>query len=207
VIYTVALTGGIGSGKSVITNFFRVFGVAIIDTDIISRELVSIGSPALRSIALRYGKCILTTQNTLDRSKLREIIFQNSTEREWLNHLLHPLIYEKVQLAKLQTRDVPYLLIVVPLLIESGLDYRTNRILVVDTSESLQLERILWRDKAKPQQVKDILSTQVSREKRINIADDIISNIDSLESLSVRVLKLHNKYLKLSINARKSLGY
>lgn len=198
VVYTVALTGGIGSGKSVITNFFRDLGVAIIDADIISRELVSTGSPALQSIVLRYGKGILTAQNTLDRLRLRRIIFQYSTEREWLNDLLHPLIYEKIQQTRLQMEDVPYVLIVIPLMIESGLDYQVNRILVVDALESIQLERISQRDKAKIKQVKDILSTQASREERITIADDIISNNDSLDDLLAKVLKLHNQYLKLA---------
>ena len=197
-VYTVALTGGIGSGKSVITNFFRDLGVAIIDADIISRELVSTGSPALQSIVLRYGKGILTAQNTLDRLRLRRIIFQYSTEREWLNDLLHPLIYEKIQQTRLQMEDVPYVLIVIPLMIESGLDYQVNRILVVDALESIQLERISQRDKAKIKQVKDILSTQASREERITIADDIISNNDSLDDLLAKVLKLHNQYLKLA---------
>ncbi|KNA29888.1 dephospho-CoA kinase [Pantoea ananatis] len=195
--YTVALTGGIGSGKSTIAGYFAASGVDIIDADVIAREVVEPGTPALQAIIERYGDAILTEQGTLQRSRLREIIFATPDEKTWLNALLHPLINARTQQLKAQAAS-PYVLWVVPLLVENRLQRQADRVLVVDTDEETQLRRTLQRDNVSLGQAKRILAAQATRQQRLDCADDIIDNSGAPEKALPQVAKLHQLYLKLA---------
>jgi dephospho-CoA kinase len=195
--YTVALTGGIGSGKSTIANGFAALGVTIIDADVIAREVVEPGSPALQAIVERHGKSLLTEQGTLFRARLREIIFQSPEEKHWLNSLLHPLINARTQQLKAQARS-PYVLWVVPLLVENQLQHQANRILVVDVDEATQLQRTQLRDNISLEQAKNILAAQATRQQRLACADDIIDNSGAPEDALPQVAELHQRYLALA---------
>jgi dephospho-CoA kinase len=193
----VALTGGIGSGKSTIAGYFAASGVDIIDADVIAREVVEPGTPALQAIIERYGDAILTEQGTLQRSRLREIIFATPDEKTWLNALLHPLINARTQQLKAQAAS-PYVLWVVPLLVENRLQRQADRVLVVDTDEETQLRRTLQRDNVSLEQAKRILAAQATRQQRLDCADDIIDNSGAPEKALPQVAKLHQLYLKLA---------
>ena len=195
--YSVALTGGIGSGKSTIAGYFAASGVDIIDADVIAREVVEPGTPALQAIIERYGDAILTEQGTLQRSRLREIIFATPDEKTWLNALLHPLINARTQQLKAQAAS-PYVLWVVPLLVENRLQRQADRVLVVDTDEETQLRRTLQRDNVSLEQAKRILAAQATRQQRLDCADDIIDNSGAPEKALPQVAKLHQLYLKLA---------
>lgn len=195
--FTVALTGGIGSGKSTIANAFAALGVDIIDADVIARDVVAPGTPALEAIVRRHGDAILTAERTLYRARLREIIFQNPREKNWLNQLLHPLINARTQQLKSQARS-PYVLWVVPLLVENGLQHQADRVLVVDVDEATQLQRTQQRDGVTLAQAKNILAAQATREQRLACADDIIDNRGTPEEVLPRVAELHQRYLRLA---------
>ena len=199
--FTVALTGGIGSGKTTIANAFAALGVDIIDADVIAREVVQPGSPALQAIARRHGESILTAEGTLYRARLREIIFRQPQEKNWLNQLLHPLINARThQLKALATS--PYVLWVVPLLVENGLQHQADRVLVVDVDEDTQLARTRQRDGVSLSQARSILAAQASRQQRLACADDIIDNSGTPEQVLPRVAELHQRYLQLAATGR-----
>ncbi|NQS87410.1 dephospho-CoA kinase [Pantoea allii] len=195
--YTVALTGGIGSGKSTIAEYFAASGVDIIDADVIAREVVEPGTPALQAIIARYGDAIVNEQGALHRSRLREIIFATPDEKRWLDALLHPLINARTQQLKAQAVS-PYVLWVVPLLVENQLQRQADRVLVVDTDEETQLKRTLQRDNASLDQAKRILAAQATRQQRLACADDIIDNSGAPENALPQVAQLHQLYLKLA---------
>jgi dephospho-CoA kinase len=195
--YTVALTGGIGSGKSTIANAFAALGVPLIDADRIAREVVEPGSPALQRIVERHGPDILTDQGALNRARLREIIFQSPEEKSWLNNLLHPLINARTQQLKALT-TAPYLLWVVPLLVENGLQRQADRVLVVDVDEATQIARTIQRDGIDLQQAKNILSAQATRSARLAVADDVINNSGAPADALPQVAALHQRYLTLA---------
>ncbi|MEZ3501276.1 dephospho-CoA kinase [Pantoea sp. KPR_PJ] len=195
--YTVALTGGIGSGKSTIASAFAALGVPVIDADVIARDVVEPGSPALQQIAERHGNSILTEEGMLNRARLRAIIFQSSEEKAWLNNLLHPLINARTQQLKAQT-VAPYLLWVVPLLVENGLQYQADRVLVVDVDEETQLRRTIQRDGIDRLQAQNILSAQATRDARLAVADDVINNSGTPDEAVPQVAALHHRYLALA---------
>jgi len=195
--YTVALTGGIGSGKSTIAEYFAASGVDIIDADVIAREVVEPGTPALQAIIARYGDAIVNEQGALHRSRLREIIFATPDEKRWLDALLHPLINARTQQLKAQAVS-PYVLWVVPLLVENQLQRQADRVLVVDTDEETQLKRTLQRDNVSLDQAKRILAAQATRQQRLACADDIIDNSGAPENALPQVAQLHQLYLKLA---------
>lgn len=195
--YIVALTGGIGSGKSTVSNEFSRLGVPVIDADIIARQVVEPGRDALQQIAHHFGHSILLADGSLNRKKLRERIFSHSADKQWLNNLLHPLIQQETQR---QFADItaPYLLWVVPLLIENNLCSRANRVLVVDVSRETQLDRIMTRDGSSLQLAEQILSAQTSRAERLSHADDVLNNDREPEALIPQISLLHQKYLALA---------
>lgn len=200
-LFTVALTGGIGSGKSTVANAFAALGVEIIDADVIAREVVEPGTPALQAIVKRHGESILTAEGTLYRARLREIIFQQPQEKNWLNQLLHPLINARTQQLRTQASS-SYVLWVVPLLIENNLQRQADRVLVVDVDEAVQLQRTRQRDGVSLSQAQRILAAQVSREQRLACADDIIDNSGTPEQVLPRVAELHQRYLRLAATGR-----
>ncbi|MBZ6394392.1 MULTISPECIES: dephospho-CoA kinase [Pantoea] len=195
--YTIALTGGIGSGKSSIARQFAALGVDIIDADLIAREVVEPGTPALQAIEARYGAAILTEQGTLDRARLREIIFQTPEEKSWLNALLHPLINARTQ-QLIAAASSPYVLWVVPLLVENQLQHQADRVLVIDVDEATQIARTQQRDQLSLAQVQRILAAQATRQQRLACADDIIDNSGEPEDALPQVAELHQRYLRLA---------
>ena len=195
--YIVALTGGIGSGKSTVAESFARHGVNIVDADIIARQVVAPGEPALDALTARFGESILLADGSLNRPALRERIFTYPVEKEWVNALLHPIIHARTQKLIAQAES-PYVLWVVPLLVENGLQAQANRVLVVDVDPQTQLARTMSRDGISRQQAESILAAQVSREKRLACADDIIDNSGDPETIEPRVALLHRRYLQLS---------
>lgn len=192
--YIVALSGGIASGKSTIANLFAQLGVPIIDADVIARQVVEIGTDAYKLIVKHFSQEILLPNNEIDRSQLREIIFNNDHERLWLNNLLHPIIQEQTQI-QIAQQTAAYVIWVVPLLVENNLHNLADRVLMVDTPEQLQLERLIQRDNIDESLAKKMISSQISSQKRLTYADDIIVNNGDLTSLTTQVNKLHQQYL------------
>ncbi|AAW86684.1 dephospho-CoA kinase [Aliivibrio fischeri ES114] len=174
--YVVAITGGIGSGKTTVADRFQaLYNINIVDADIIAREVVNPGTEGLIQIEQHFGPQILLDDGHLNRAKLRECIFSEPSEKQWLNDLLHPLIRSEMQ-RQIALSTSEYTLLVVPLLVENKLQYLANRVLVVDVLEQTQINRTVNRDKVNHQQVKAILASQASREERLAAADDIINN-------------------------------
>lgn len=202
-MYVVGLTGGIGSGKSAVSQHLESFGIVAVDADIISRDVVKPGSSALAAIEEHFGKTILLEDGTLDRAALRKIIFESADEKSWLESLLHPLIGEET-LHRLEAADSPYVLFVSPLLVESGQKVLCQRLLVVDVPEALQIERTMMRDNNERSQVERIIASQARREDRLMQADDVICNDAGLDELHSAVDSLHQQYLSLA-NAHAQL--
>ncbi|GIU15600.1 dephospho-CoA kinase [Shewanella sp. MBTL60-007] len=198
--YIVGLTGGIGSGKTTVANLFAELGITLVDADVIARDVVMKGSDGLAQIAQHFGDDILLDDGSLDRAKLRERIFQDDAERVWLNGLLHPLIRETM-LKQCEQAQSNYVIMVVPLLFENGLDSLVDRTLLVDISPELQQQRTMCRDSVTAQQVKNIIGSQASRAEKLSKADDVIDNQGKISALKCKVEALHNFYLKLSSNS------
>lgn len=199
-MFLIALTGGIGSGKTTVSDIFKSKNVPIIDTDIIARTIVEQGKTAYQKIVSIFGKEILSTDKSINRQALREIIFSSDKKRLELENILHPLIWDEVAL-QISNIESPYCIVVVPLLVENiskNKSINFDRILVVDTTEELQLKRSIQRDNADNKIIKNIMKNQVSRQMRLDAADDIILNTDNLNSLNEDVEKLHMQYLQLS---------
>ncbi|WP_063659105.1 dephospho-CoA kinase [Aliivibrio fischeri] len=197
--YVVAITGGIGSGKTTVADRFQaLYNINIVDADIIAREVVAPGTKGLIQIEQHFGPQILLDDGHLDRAKLRECIFSEPSEKQWLNNLLHPLIRSEMQ-RQIALSTSEYTLLVVPLLVENKLQYLANRVLVVDVLEQTQINRTVNRDKVNHQQVKAILASQASREERLAAADDIINNDQQNNDLDMKISLLHEKYLLLSL--------
>ncbi|UVK78697.1 MAG: dephospho-CoA kinase [Sodalis sp. Ffu] len=195
--YIVALTGGIGSGKSTVASAFTALGVPLVDADVIARQVVQPGSPALRAIADRFGLMMLCADGSLNRAALKKQIFKAPNDKSWLNDLLHPLIQKKTEQQFRSVRTL-YMLWVVPLLIENNLQRRANRILVVDVEHRIQITRTMSRDGSSRSQVKKILDAQVPRQQRLACADDIIHNSGHPEEIKNHVTILHRRYLTLA---------
>ena len=190
----VGVTGGIGSGKTAVTDFFAAKGITIVDADIAARVVVEPGKPALTVIAEKYGKAILLEDGSLDRRKLRDIIFQNDVERIWLEELLHPLIREEI-IQELEQAESDYVVFVSPLMIETRQQELTDRLLVVDVSVETQIARCTSRDNMTRSQAEAIIRQQSSREEKLRVADDLVDNEGSLEQLYQQLEQLHHRYL------------
>ncbi|MBE2896212.1 dephospho-CoA kinase [Pasteurellaceae bacterium HPA106] len=196
--YIVGLTGGIGSGKSTIADLFAALGVPVVDADVVAREVVAKGSTALLHIAEHFGDEVLNADGSLNRAALRARVFNDCTQTQWLNDLLHPLIRKKM-LAELNAVRAPYALWVVPLLFENHLEAFCDRTLVVDVSRETQIERATRRDSNKREQIEKIIAAQIDRDRRLTTADDVINNDEpwqeSQAEITARVAKLHQFYL------------
>lgn len=195
--WTLGLTGGIGSGKSAVAEHFVELGVDLIDADQAARWVVEPGRPALAAIAEHFGEQVLQADGQLNRPALRERIFADPAQRRWLESLLHPLIAQEVAqfLARAQS---PYAILVSPLLIESGQYRLTQRVLVVDVPEQLQIERTMRRDQLSVEQVQAILAVQATRTERLRHADDVLTNDRDLTWMKSEVERLHAFYLTLN---------
>lgn len=193
----VGVTGGIGSGKTAVTNLFAELGITIVDADIAARIVVEPGRPALAAIAERFGPSMLQADGTLNRAAMRTRIFSNPDDKRWLEQLTHPRIGEEIA-HQLHTATSPYVILVSPLLIEGQQHKFCDRILVVDVPEEMQLQRTVQRDNNDADQVRRIIASQASRTQRLERADDVIENTGTLEELRERVMALHDQYLKLA---------
>mgnify|MGYP004549152689 FL=1 len=198
--YTVALTGGIGSGKSTVADAFSHLGINVIDADILARQVVEPGTPALKAIVDRFGAGTLTPDGALNRRALRERIFANPDEKAWLNALLHPLIQQETR-RQMRQATSPYVLWVVPLLVENNLYSRADRVLVVDVTRETQIFRTMQRDQVSREHAEHILAAQATREQRLAVADDVIDNNGTPEAIAADVARLHARYLELAAQA------
>lgn len=194
--WILGLTGGIGSGKSAAAQHFIDLGVHLVDADNAARWVVEPGRPALARIVEHFGDSVLQADGSLNRSALRGLIFQDAEQRRWLEALLHPLIGEEIAsyLARAQS---PYAILVSPLLVESGQSRMTQRILVIDVPEALQIQRTMQRDGSSAEQVQAILKAQADREERLRHADDVLVNDRDQAWLQQEVERLHHFYLTL----------
>jgi dephospho-CoA kinase len=196
-MFTVGLTGGIGSGKSTVADSFAARGVPIIDTDVLARALTASEGPALEAIRATFGESVIQADGALDRAALRRRVFADAGARHQLEAILHPLIKHCVERAREQL-TAPYVLIVIPLLVETaGYWDLLDRVLVVDCSEDLQIARVMARSGLDRDEVRAIQAAQASRAERLAAADDVIDNSGSQESLDAQVAKLHQRYLAL----------
>ncbi len=193
----IGLTGGIGSGKSTVARLFAVQGVPVIDADEIAHHLTRPGEPATLQILAALGPGIAAAADTLDRKRLAERVFSNEADRQKLQAILHPAI-----LAAMDEESIglgtPYCLLVIPLLVESGLIGKVDRVLVVDADEAVQMNRVRNRDQRSEQEIRAIFSSQASRADRLAAADDVISNNGDPGALESQVDALHRKYLELA---------
>ena len=193
----IGLTGGIASGKSTVADLFAELGVPVIDTDVIAREVVAPGQPALEEIGNRFGPQVMDADGRLDRAAMRKRIFSDDKARRELEAILHPRIGAETR-RKSESAGGPYQLIVVPLLTSSALRDYVDRILVVDCEEERQIERLLARDAETEEQARRILATQSSRAERLAIADDVINNNNSIDSLRGQVADLDRDYRRIA---------
>lgn len=193
----VGLTGGIGSGKTTVSDMFAKLGVTVVDTDVVSRQVVEPGTEALSKIAEHFGpSAVLDPEGKLNRRALRQIIFESPEEKRWLESLLHPLIRQET-LRQLAASQSVYTILVSALLFESGQNKWCQRVLLIDSPEQQQIDRTVIRDDASAEQISAIINSQMSRQDRQRLADDIITNDDSLDALTHAVELQHHAYLEL----------
>lgn len=197
--YLVGLTGGIGSGKSTVAAFFAALGVRVIDTDLISHRLTQAGGDAVPALRDAFGAGYIDGQGALDRNRMREFVFGNPSEKKRLEAILHPLILAQVKEQASLPTDAPYILVVVPLLFESGryADW-LHRVVTVDCTEAQQLSRAMQRGGLSEPAVRAIMAQQLSRSERLGLADEIIYNDGSLEDLKKRVFDMHQRLAALA---------
>ena len=195
--FRVGLTGGIASGKSTVADLFSELGIPVIDTDVIAREVVAPGQPALDEICDRFGEHIIDAAGNLDRAAMRQEVFSDENARLDLEAILHPRIGAETR-RQAGSADGPYQLIVVPLLTKSPLVRFVDRVLVVDCDEDTQIKRLLARDAETVSQARRILKAQASREERLAVADDVVENNGGLAPLRVAVTRLDRKYRRLA---------
>ncbi|MBL0462547.1 dephospho-CoA kinase [Aeromonas dhakensis] len=204
-MYVVAITGGIGSGKTTVANQFAELGIEVVDADIIAREVVEPGTPALAAIATHFGADVIAPDGRLDRRQLRERVFTDPQAKGWLNALLHPLIRSEMQRQCAAARS-PYCLLVVPLLVENRLTALANRVLVIDVDEATQIERTCRRDGVSREQAEAILAAQASRTERLAAADDVLDNQNGTpEVIKSRIFALHETYLAFASQQARQL--
>ena len=196
-VLTIALTGGIGSGKTSIASIFKNLGVPIIDSDTISKEIILPGKQCFKDIVNEFGEEILTNKGTIDRYKLRDIIFNNDKARIKLENITHPIIFKNIDI-QTSLINYPYCLVIVPLLIETKSVKYFDKVLLVDTLENIQFGRVTKRDSISPTLLRKIIKIQATRSERLKYADDIIENNNEIGNLNEYINILHKKYLTLS---------
>ena len=193
----IGLTGGIGCGKSTVAEIFGQFRTPVIDADEIAHRLVAVGQPALAQIQQKFGADALNPDGSLNRGLLRELIFSDGKQKQKLEAILHPLVYQTIQ-AEVKQLDAPYCIICIPLLFETNMAHLADRTLVVDCSIKTQIERLEKRDNMTVERIQSIIDSQVSRDFRKAHANDLIDNSETNDRLAEAVKKLHNFYLSLS---------
>ena len=194
----IGLTGGVASGKTTVSDFFKGLGISVIDADVISHEVTQPDGSAFEEIISSFGSNILDENGLIDRKKMRAIIFDDASKKEMLERIIHPKVREEMFDSMSKSND-HYLIVSVPLLVETGVNQMMDRILVVDCSEETQIERLIHRDKITLDEAKSILRNQTSRSNRLKAADDLIVNEKNvtLNELEKEVLELNERYSKL----------
>jgi dephospho-CoA kinase len=196
--FLVGLTGGIGSGKSTVADLFAAHGVTIVDTDAIAHALTAPGGAAIPAIHEAFGEAVITSDGALDRGAMREIVFADGEARRRLEAIMHPMIGHCCGLM-IDEATGPYVVVVVPLLVESGRwRERVDRLLVVDCPVEVQIARVMQRSRLAREQVEAIVASQASREARLAAADDVLDNAGEAGALTPRVDALHQRYLALA---------
>ncbi len=193
--WILGLTGGIGAGKTLVSNHLASLDIEIVDADVIARDVVAIGSDGLNAIEQHFGHAILLDDGSLNRAKLREIIFADSEQKNWLNNLLHPLIRQNIT-EQLTNAKSPYVVLSAPLLFENKLDALCDHTLLVDVPVEVQLARTANRDSVSTEQVKNIIAAQMSREDKLQKADSILDNQREISSVLLDVEELHHAFLQ-----------
>ena len=194
----IGLTGGIASGKSTVAQRFAELGVVVIDADVASRTVVEPGQPGLAQIVQRFGAGVLDERGQLDRPALRNLIFKDSSSRQALDAILHPLIRAEMEREAALSQG-PYVIMAIPLLVEGGsASKRVDRVVVVDADETLQIQRLQARDGGSEEQARAILASQATRSARLKVADDVIMNTGTVAELRQAVDDLHEQYLQLA---------
>jgi dephospho-CoA kinase len=202
--FVVGLTGGIGSGKSAAADSFAALGAAVVDTDAIAHELTAVGGAAMPALSAAFGSEVAAADGALDRARMRRLVFADPAARKQLEAILHPLI-RTVSAERCQLARTPYVILAVPLLVESGTyRERCDRVVVVDCPESLQISRVMARSGLSEKEVRAIMTNQATRAERLAIADDVVTNDGDLASLEIRVGELHRSYLRLSSEKAKA---
>ena len=194
----IGLTGGIASGKTTVSDFFKQFGTKVIDADVISHQVTKPGGTAFQEIISSFGSSVLDENGLINRKKMRKIIFNDVSKKEMLERIIHPKVREEMFNLASQSND-HYLIVSVPLLVETGMNEMMDRTLVVDCSEETQIERLMHRDKITLGEAKSILKNQTNRSTRLKAADDLIVNEKNvtLNELEKEVLELNKRYSKL----------
>jgi dephospho-CoA kinase len=194
-MFVVGITGGIGSGKTAVTDHLETLGIIVVDADKAARVVVEPGTPALAEIAAHFGSEILLDDGALNRAALRELVFNDSAQRKILEGITHPRIREEIA-RQLSTATSPYVTLSSPLLLESGQNSFADYVVVVDVPEAVQVDRTMRRDDNSESLVKQIMAAQLDRQTRLSRADEAISNDDTLEALHAEVEALHKRLLE-----------
>ena len=197
--FTLGLTGGIGSGKSAASQWFEQHGIVVVDADVVAREIVEVGQPALLQIQQAFGDWVLQKDGTLNRRALREHIFQSNDARRILESITHPAIRQSI-IKQLQDAQSPYVILVSPLLFETNQHELTDHTLLIDASIELQIQRAAQRDDQNIEQIHRIIAAQMPREQKQQLADDIVLNDGHLEHLYAHLQPLHEQYLQRALN-------
>jgi dephospho-CoA kinase len=199
-MYIVALTGGIGSGKSAAAKIFAELGVPVTDVDVISHEITAENQPLINDIKVNFGSDYITPEGALNRAAMRKLVFSDDAARMKLNALLHPAIYNEAVLQLQTHKDAPYQILVVPLLFDSPRYLpHINSILVIDCDENTQIERVKQRSKLPESEIINIIKAQTSRKKQLKLANDVIENNENVENLREKIHEIHQKYLNTCI--------
>lgn len=193
--YVVGLTGGIGSGKTTVSDIFARFGIDIIDADLIAHESVKPGQEGLNALVKEFGDRILDSQGCLNRAQMRQEVFSDNQAKERLESILHPIIRATI-FSSIKNSSSKYCVLSAPLLFENGLHKYTDTNLSLDTNENKQIERTLKRDGGEEQTIRAIIKSQIDRQQRLKLSDDIVTNNDDIDSLYKQIEALHKKYLQ-----------
>ena len=193
----VALTGGLASGKSTVARRFEALGVPVIDADVVARRLVEPGEPALTEIVEAFGAGVLDAQGRLDRARMRGRVFEDPAQRRTLESILHPRVRNAMR-AFAASSDAPYVVFVIPLLVETGQAHEMDRVVVVDAPRALQAARAAARDGSRPETIAAMLDAQTTRASRLAVADTVIENTGDFATLHERVDAVHEECLVLA---------
>lgn len=202
----IGMTGGIGSGKSTAAALFKALDVPVLDADELTRELTEPGQPALETIRQTFGTAVIDADGRLSRRALRERVFTDDNQRRQLEAILHPLVYAELN-RRTGALKTAYTIWVVPLLLETGASDKVDRVLVIDCPEELQLQRASQRDEQDKEAIRRIMAQQISRQQRLEQADDILVNDADSVSLEQQIQHLHKRYLKLAVQNQKTLAH